>query len=100
MADIENVRSKSTEQHKLLRKDTIHVLGTEVLRNDKDHLYAIVFPIRVPGENDEQFNEIVPDAEERWKELFPTEADDPLDKMKASTGVTWETLPEKCARTW
>lgn len=91
MADIENVRSKSTEQHKLLGKDTIHVLGTEVLRNDKDYLYAIVFPIRVPGENDEQFNEIVPDAEERWKELFPTEADDPLDKMKAS-GVTWETF--------
>ena len=24
------------------------------------------------------------------QELFPTEADDPMDKMKASTGVTWE----------
>ena len=75
------------ESSKLLGKDSIHVLGTEVQRNDRDWLYALVFPIRVPGENDEQFNEMVEDPNSKWKEIFPTEEEGPV-AFRGS--VSWE----------
>eukprot|EP00913_Durusdinium_trenchii_P021147 g19870.t1 len=46
---------------------------------------ALVFPIRVQGENDETFDQKLDDPASKWKELFPTEENSPSDLKPGMT---------------
>ncbi|CAK9044383.1 unnamed protein product [Durusdinium trenchii] len=70
-----------------VEQETIRVLGADVVKNDGPWHYALVFPIRVQGENDETFDQKLDDPASKWKELFPTEENSPSD---LKPGMTWE----------
>ncbi|CAK9044360.1 unnamed protein product [Durusdinium trenchii] len=84
----------AAEKQKLLNtsQETIRVLGADVVKNDGPWHYALVFPIRVQGENEELFNKKIDDPASKWKELFPTEQKSPTD---LKPGMTWEDFTGK-----
>ncbi|CAK9044359.1 unnamed protein product [Durusdinium trenchii] len=75
-----------------VEQETIRVLGADVVKNDGPWHYALVFPIRVQGENEELFNKKIDDPASKWKELFPTEQKSPTD---LKPGMTWEDFTGK-----